>query len=40
MAHDHTRCHAPTNFDRAFAIGTVFNLLFVVVEEGYGTLCW
>jgi cobalt-zinc-cadmium efflux system protein len=37
MVHDHAHDHAPTNFDRAFAIGTILNLLFVVIEAGYGT---
>ena len=36
MAHDHA--HAPTNFNRAFAIGTILNLLFVGIEAGYGTI--
>lgn len=36
MAHNHS--HAPSNFNRAFAIGTVLNLLFVGVEAGYGLL--
>lgn len=34
MAHNHD--HTPGNFNRAFAIGTVLNLIFVVVEAGYG----
>lgn len=38
MAHDHAHCHTPTNFNRAFAIGTILNLFFVVVEAGYGAL--
>ena len=38
MAHDHAHCHNPTNFNRAFAIGTILNLLFVAIEAGYGTL--
>lgn len=38
MAHDHTHNHAPTNFNRAFAIGTALNLLFVIIEAGYGTI--
>lgn len=36
MAHDHSP--PKTDFNRAFAIGTALNLLFVVVEAGYGTL--
>jgi cobalt-zinc-cadmium efflux system protein len=38
MAHEHAHTHAPTNFNRAFAIGTILNLLFVVIEAGYGAL--
>ena len=28
----------PTNFNRAFAIGTILNLIFVVIEAGYGAI--
>jgi cobalt-zinc-cadmium efflux system protein len=38
MAHDHSHSHAPNNFNRAFAIGTILNLLFVVIEAGYGVI--
>lgn len=41
MGHDHNHHHnhhAPDNFNRAFAIGTVLNLLFVGVEAVYGLL--
>ncbi|MFH0782553.1 MAG: cation diffusion facilitator family transporter [Pseudomonadota bacterium] len=38
MVHDHTHRHAPTNFNRAFAIGTILNLFFVAIEAGYGTI--
>ena len=38
MDHDHADSYAPTNFNRAFAIGTILNLLFVIIEAGYGTL--
>lgn len=42
MAHDHyhnhDHDHAPDDFNRAFAIGIVLNLLFVGVEAGYGLL--
>ena len=42
MAHDHCHNHdphhAPDDFNRAFAIGIVLNLLFVGVEAGYGLL--
>lgn len=42
MEHSHENCqghghsHAPADFSRAFAIGTVLNLGFVLVEAGYG----
>lgn len=35
-SHGHGHSHAPADFGRAFAIGTVLNLLFVAVEAGYG----
>jgi cobalt-zinc-cadmium efflux system protein len=38
MAHDHGHSHAPTNFNRAFVIGTIHNLLFVIIKAGYGTI--
>lgn len=38
MAHNHNLDHGPSNFNRAFAIGTILNLLFVLVEGGYGTI--
>ncbi|EKD38953.1 MAG: hypothetical protein ACD_75C00552G0001 [uncultured bacterium] len=38
MAHDHGHSHAATNFNRAFAIGTILNLIFVVIEASYGLL--
>lgn len=34
--HEHGHGHAPASFGRAFAIGTVLNLGFVVVEAVYG----
>jgi cobalt-zinc-cadmium efflux system protein len=34
MSHDHD--HAPTNYGKAFAIGVVLNLGFVLVEAFYG----
>lgn len=34
--HGHCHNHAPQNFNRAFAIGTTLNLLFVVIEFGFG----
>jgi cobalt-zinc-cadmium efflux system protein len=38
MAHDHSHSHAPSNFNRAFAIGTILNLIFVIIEAGYGVI--
>lgn len=38
MSHDHAHHHAPDNYNRAFAIGTILNLLFVIIEAGYGTI--
>lgn len=38
MAHNHAHSHTPNNFNRAFAIGTILNLLFVVIEGWYGTI--
>lgn len=32
----HGHSHAPKSFGRAFAIGTILNLAFVIVEVGYG----
>jgi len=32
----HGHSHAPKSFGRAFAIGTILNLTFVIVEVGYG----
>lgn len=32
MAHD----HGPSNFGRAFAIGVTLNIIYVVIEAGYG----
>jgi len=38
MAHDHRHSHTQVNFNRAFAIGTILNLLFVVIEASYGAI--
>ncbi len=38
MAHDHGHSHAPASFGRAFAIGVVLNIGFVVLELFYGYL--
>lgn len=37
-SHSHGHAHAPADFGRAFAIGTVLNLGFVVIEAFYGVL--
>ena len=34
--HDHDHAHAPANFNRAFAIGIVLNIVFVAIEAFYG----
>ncbi|XQF90149.1 cation transporter [Pseudoalteromonas espejiana] len=34
MSHDH--CHHVSNYNRAFAIGVLLNIIFVVIEAGYG----
>jgi cobalt-zinc-cadmium efflux system protein len=36
MAHEHSHSHAPANYGRAFAIGVVLNLGFVIAEFFYG----
>jgi cobalt-zinc-cadmium efflux system protein len=36
MSHDHD--HAVANYNRAFAIGIALNLVFVLIEAGYGVL--
>jgi cobalt-zinc-cadmium efflux system protein len=36
--HDHSHSHAPAEFGRAFAIGMVLNITFVVVEVVFGLL--
>lgn len=37
MGHDHHH-HHPANYNRAFAIGIALNMLFVVIEAGYGVM--
>ena len=37
-AHGHGHSHAPTDFGRAFLVGTLLNVGFVVVEATYGIL--
>lgn len=36
MSEDHDHGHAPANFNRAFAIGIVLNIVFVAIEAFYG----
>ena len=36
--HGHGHSHAPATFGRAFAIGTILNLAFVIVEAIYGII--
>jgi cobalt-zinc-cadmium efflux system protein len=36
QGHTHAHSHAPTDFGRAFAIGTTLNLAFVAAELGFG----
>lgn len=36
--HHHGHHHPPSNFNRAFAIGTALNIVFVVIEAGFGFL--
>ncbi|PLX48179.1 MAG: cation transporter [Desulfobulbaceae bacterium] len=36
--HSHNHSHTPASFDRAFAVGTLLNLGFVVAEATYGIL--
>ncbi|MCP4368831.1 MAG: cation transporter, partial [Deltaproteobacteria bacterium] len=34
MPHDHK--HETSNYNRAFMIGVILNVIFVVIEAGYG----
>ncbi|WPD22035.1 MAG: cation transporter [Candidatus Electrothrix scaldis] len=34
MSHDHN--HHTGNYNRAFAVGVLLNLIFVAIEAGYG----
>jgi hypothetical protein len=34
MSHDHS--HHTGNYNRAFAVGILLNLIFVAIEAGYG----
>jgi cobalt-zinc-cadmium efflux system protein len=36
--HDHGHSHAPVDYNRAFAIGVVLNVVYIVVEATYGIL--
>lgn len=37
-SHHHGHSHAPTNYNRAFIIGIILNVGFVVIEAGFGFL--
>lgn len=37
-SHSHAHTHAPANFEKAFAIGVVLNLAFVIIEATFGFL--
>ena len=36
MAHDHN--HAPSDYNRAFAVGVALNLCYIVVEAVFGIM--
>ncbi|HEY2110410.1 MAG TPA: cation diffusion facilitator family transporter, partial [Dongiaceae bacterium] len=36
--HGHHHANGPANYDRAFAVGTLLNLGFVIAEAGFGLL--
>jgi cobalt-zinc-cadmium efflux system protein len=36
--HHHGHSHAPTNYNRAFIIGIILNMGFVIIEAGFGLL--
>lgn len=36
LSHDHSHNHSQGNYNRAFAIGILLNIIFVAVEFGYG----
>ena len=36
MSDTHAHSHAPANFNRAFAVGIVLNMVFVAIEAFYG----
>lgn len=38
MSHGHNHSHVPSSYNRAFIIGVVLNLAFVIVEAAYGLL--
>ncbi len=37
-SHDHSHSHEISNYNRAFAVGVLLNIIFVVVEAGYGVI--
>ena len=34
--HNHSHSHAPADYNRAFAVGVALNLVYILVEVGYG----
>lgn len=36
MAHQHAHSHAPASYNRAFALGVLLNIAFVIIEFSYG----
>jgi cobalt-zinc-cadmium efflux system protein len=36
MSHDHAHSHAPASYNRAFALGVLLNIAFVIIEFSYG----
>ena len=36
MSHDHKHGDSPKDFSKAFAVGILLNLAFVVIESFYG----
>lgn len=38
MSHDHSHHHHGGNYNRAYAVGVLLNIIFVAVEAGYGVV--
>ncbi|MGD8384720.1 MAG: cation transporter, partial [Lysobacterales bacterium] len=38
MTHGHRHTNGPHNYDKAFAVGVLLNVIFVVIEALYGVL--